>query len=151
MSHVVTVDIQVKNLTALRRACKRLGLDFHEGKKTFKWYGRWMNDYHAPQAAATQGFDPKEFGKCEHAMSVSGNANAYEAGIVKHPSGEGYALMWDFFGGQGKALQDVIGADGGKLKQAYAAEVTKMQAEQYGRSYSEQTLKDGSLKLTIQT
>lgn len=73
MSHVVTVDVRVRNLKALAAACERLGLELLRDKKTFRWFGKWVNDYHDANAAVNNGINPKDFGKCEHAIAVKGN------------------------------------------------------------------------------
>ena len=38
MSHISKIEIQIQSLNALREACKRLGLEFIENQKEFRWY-----------------------------------------------------------------------------------------------------------------
>jgi len=45
MSHVTTVKVEIKDLAALREACESIGLEFREGQKKYKWYGRFVGDY----------------------------------------------------------------------------------------------------------
>lgn len=45
MSHVVKIDVEIKNIKALKKACENLGLQFNEGQKEYKWYGRHVGDY----------------------------------------------------------------------------------------------------------
>lgn len=134
MSHVVTFKLQVKDLDALERACGRLGLELIRGKKTFKWYGRWVNDYHATDAAYQQGIKTSDYGKCEHAIAVKGNSGAYEIGVMQDKDG-GYRLVWDFFGG-GYGLCEKIsytaGKDAQKLEDWYQAEVTAQHLAEQG-------------------
>ena len=144
MSHVAKVEIQIKNLEMLKAACKALGLSFHEGQTTYKWYGRWMNDYHAQEAAVSQGFDPKQFGKCEHAISAPGAQ--YEVGVVKHPSGVGFTLLYDNWR-EGMGLEAVIGKGAVKLKQAYGVQVATQQARRQGFRVQQQTTQDGKVRL----
>lgn len=123
MSHVATVEVQIKDLAALKKACERLGLEFKENCKTYKWYGRFMNDYAGSNAAFKHGLKPEDYGKCEHAVAIPGDPTAYECGVVKRPDGNGYTLIWDFYGCNGQRLLKRIGKDGKKLRQAYTGEV----------------------------
>ena len=129
MSHVVAVNIQVKDLDCLEKACKTLGLQLNRGQKTHKWYGRWVGDYHQDDAAYKNGVDPKTFGQCEHAISIPGNKAAYEIGVIPVKDKPGtYNLLWDFWNG-GNGLQELVGRDTGLLKQQYAKEVAKKQLQ----------------------
>lgn len=129
MSHVVTVETIVTDLECLEKACADVGLVLRRGKKTFKWYGRWVRDYHASDAAYKAGIDPKTYGKCEHAIEVPDNANAYGVGLVPVDGGKGWRLVWDFYaGGLGlceKLSNDKNGQDAGKLLHAYATRVVQ--------------------------
>ena len=153
MSHVATVQVEIKDLDCLEAAAKRCGLVFKRDQKEFKWYGRWMNDYAEDDAAyKALGIDPKDYGKCIHAIGIEGDKSAYEIGIVNNPKG-GYALLWDFYAG-GHGLMKHVHADSektrsgiGKLQQAYAIEVAKKNARKQGFSVSEKQQKDGSIKL----
>lgn len=153
MSHIASVQVEIKDLECLAKAAARCGLEFKNGQKTFKWYGVWVIDYSQDDAAyKLLGIDPKDYGKCEHALSVVGNDKAYEIGVIKHPKG-GYALLWDFYAG-GHGLMAKVSADTdkqrksvGKLQQAYAAEVAKKAAKKQGFSVSEKVQQDGSIKL----
>lgn len=137
MSHITTIDLQVKDLDALAKACGRLGLELVLGQKTFKWYGRFVGD-------TTPNLSPEEikaFGKCDHAIRVKDNANAYEIGVVKRADGKGYALQWDSwqggFGMHAKAGYGDMGLRGkdaniNKLRDWYAAEVARKQMSKQG-------------------
>lgn len=131
MSHVATVKLKVKSLPALRAACKALRLEFREGQQTYKWYGRWMNDYHGDDAAYQQGLKPEDYGKCLHALRMIDHADGYEVGVVADPSGEpgSYVLVWDFWD---KRLLDAIGRNGELLKRAYAEAAVREYAAKRG-------------------
>lgn len=137
MSHVTTIDLLIKDLDALEKACAPLGLELRRGQKTFRWYGKWMNDYGAEDAAYKHGIAAKDYGKCDHAIAVKGNNHAYEIGLIKREDGKGYSLAWDFFaGGYGlceKVSYSGAGAkDADKLKDWYAAEVAAKQMRLQG-------------------
>ena len=139
MSHVAAVELEIDDLASLREAAKALGLEFVTDQKSFKWFGRFMNDYNGANAAHLSGIDPKEYGKCLHAIRIPGNDRAYEIGVIKSPTGKGYTLVWDFWM-RGYGLQDVIGKDGGLLKQSYA--VMRAKKEMLRKGYRATTTKD---------
>lgn len=152
MSHVATVELEFKDLECLKAAAVRCGLEFREGQKTFKWYGRFMNDYHGDDAAVTRGYDPKDFGKCEHAIGVPGKSSAYEIGLVRSNSGDGWALLFDYWSG-GHGLMEKVSSDQdkgrkgiGKLAQAYAVEVAKKKLKKKGLVVTEKVV-DGKIRL----
>lgn len=150
MSHVSALKVRVKNLDALRQAASELGLEFVEGQKTFKWYGRWMNDWHGESAAYRQGIEPSKYGTCDHAIRIPGAAaSAYEIGVVAVGDGT-YVLCWDNWQG-GFGLADRIGASGEKLAQTYIKNVIIRKAEQKGYKITNvEILEKGQLKVHMQ-
>lgn len=144
MSHIATIQVEIRDLDCLRAAAKRLGLEWREGQQKYRWYGRSVGDYPLPT-----GFAAEDLGKCQHAIGVPGKADAYEVGVVARRDGKpGYTLLWDFWSG-GHGLQDAVGQDGRKLIQAYAVEVARKQARLGGFVVSEQARADGSIKLVL--
>ncbi len=142
MSHVATVDVHITDLAALKAACRSLGLEFHEGKQTFRWYGRMVGDYPLPP-----GFTPSDMGSCDHAIAVKNNPSAYEVGVVKRRDGKpGYLLMYDFWC-DGFGLEDAIGKGACKLRQQYAAHMAATQARRQGYRVQQSLQQDGSLRL----
>lgn len=132
----------------MKAACKRLGLELVEGQKTYRWWGRSEGDYPLPE-----GFTAQDLGHCEHAIRVPlshpSGRNAYEVGVVKRRDGKpGYQLMWDFFAG-GYGLQEFVGEDCKKLRQAYATEAAKAQARKMGYRVTEKLQANGSIKLVL--
>ena len=145
MSHITKINLLVKDLDAMEKACSRLGLELVRDKKTFKWFGRFVGD--SPGIA---GMDAKDYGKCEHAIRVKGNANAYEIGLVKRVDGKGYDLHWDSWC-RGYGLLDKVcytqqqtGAE--KLKDWYAAEVARKQMSKQGFRV-QMTQQDGKVQV----
>ena len=110
MSHVSKIEMEIQSLHDLKLACKDMGLTFVKNQKTYAWYGRWVGDYPLPEGKTVE-----DLGKCDHAIQVPGCE--YEIGVIKKPEG-GYELVWDFWRSGG--LENVLGKDAGKLKQAYA-------------------------------
>lgn len=117
MSHVEASKAKPTDLDILREATALFPqLHWKENQKTYEWYRQWMNDYHGEHAAYKQGIDPKDYGKCEHAISVDGSA--YEIGVCKRKDGQGYSLVWDFYG-TGRNINKVIGDGAEKLMVEY--------------------------------
>ncbi len=132
MSHVVDLNIEIKDLDSLKKACEDLNLEFVEGQTTYKWFGSYMGDSPLPE-----GFTAQELGKCEHAIRVPGNSKSYEIGIVKRKDGRGYTALWDFWqGGYGlkEKIHDTQGIpnNGDRLMQSYSTQVSIKQVKKKG-------------------
>lgn len=121
MSHVTTIDLFITDLDSLEKACDRLGLELIRGQKTFRSYQLGL--------------------KCEHLIRVKGNTVAYQMGLVKRADGKaGYSLSWDHT--MARELVEKVTYDGkisygksgnaDKLKDWYAAEVTRKQMKRQG-------------------
>ena len=138
MSHLAKIEIEIKDLSALKAACVRLGLEFVCDQKTYAWYGQHVGDYPIPE-----GFTVDDMGKCDHAIRVPGAK--YEIGVVKRD--KQWLMMWDFWGSGG--LERVLGRGAGKLKQAYAASKVVMEARRKGYLVNEQVTKNGGIRITL--
>ena len=126
MSHVAKIEIEIKDLSALKAACVRLGLEFVCDQQEFVYFGG-------------------NKGKCGHVIKVPGAH--YEIGVARKAGGSGFELLWDpYFAG---GLQKVLGAGAGKLKQAYAACKTVMEARRKGYLVNEQVTKNGGIRITL--
>lgn len=143
MSHVVKLDVEIKDLVALKAAAKLIGMEFMEGQKTYRWWGHSVGDYPLPE-----GFTAKDLGKCDHALSIPNNNTAYEVGVVQRRDGKpGYHLLWDFYGG-GKGLVEKVGKDGNKLKQSYAEIVAANALKKKGFKVQRKVNDQGKVVLT---
>jgi hypothetical protein len=151
MSHVVSMTFPIDDLDCLDKACEKLGLELKRDQKTFKWYGRWVNDYNAGNAAYRQGIDTKDYGKCAHAIGVKGNSKAYEIGLVPRTDGKpGYQMAYDFFSG-GFGLMEKVGKDASKLCQEYSVQQNLKRGsylQQQGFAMTQQTDSQGRVHLT---
>lgn len=127
MSHIAEIELQIKDLQALKEAAKALGLELREGQETYRWYGRSVGDYPLPA-----GFTKEDLGKCEHALSIPGSPYAYEIGVVARKDGKpGYTLLWDFWQG-GYGLEEKVGRNAIDLQREYAFAVSKAAARKKG-------------------
>lgn len=140
MSHVAKVDIEVKDLAALKNACSALGLELVEGQKQYRWFGRSVGDYPLPA-----GFTKDDLGKCDHAIRIPGNARAYEIGVVARKDGKaGFHLLWDsWLGGYG--MQNRVGQGCKTLKQHYGVQVAIRQVQKQGYRARVEMKGDGSM------
>lgn len=145
MSHVVAIDVELRDLDAIKLAAKRLGLVFVENQKTYRWWGTSVGDYPLPK-----GMTAADLGKCEHAITLAADhpqaQHAYEIGVVKRKDGQGWTLVYDFFG-PGHALKQVIGEDLGPFKQAYGVEVARKELEMDGWMVNEVLSENGDIEL----
>lgn len=144
MSHIAEIELEVRDIEALKSAARKLGAEWRENQTSFRWYGRFMNDSQVPA-----GFSPEDYGKCLHAIGVPGNGQAYEIGVVRNPNGRGYSLLYDAWQG-GHGLEAVVGKGASLLKQRYAAEVAIRQARRQGFRVSEKMQADGKIRLVCQ-
>lgn len=148
MSHIATVDLEIKDLSALAEAARRLGLEFVQNQRTYRWFGTHVGDYPLPP-----GFKKEELGHCLHALRIPldqpGADVAYEIGVVARRDGKpGYAILWDFYG-CGFGLQDKVGKDCNALKQSYAVVVAERAAAKQGFRVTHQAQADGSVVLRL--
>lgn len=154
MSHVATVNVEIKDLDALALAAARCGLELVLGQTTYRWYG--MDAGNMGLTAEQQefvrlGLTP---GVCEHALRVADpkarkGYGAYEIGVVRHPETGKLTLMWDDLCGR---LGRCVRAEGersgmGKLLQMYAVEAAKRSMARQGINCREVSLPNGSIKL----
>jgi hypothetical protein len=152
MSHVVAY----KNIVypesciqdgTLARALDELGMELIVGKKTFNWYGRWLDDYQREDAAFRQGVDPSQYGKCEHAIRIKGaRPTDYEIGLVRTADGTGFIPVLDFFG-SGNKLREFVGDKGQHLGTAYNKAAIYQEAQVNGYAMTEETLDSGKIRL----
>ena len=135
MSHVATVELEVRDLDALAEAAKRCGLELVRDQKTYRWYGGQQNP-------------------CDHTIRIPDaregkRLGAYEVGVIRRTDGRpGYVLEYDPWAG-GKGLEELTGPKCGRLKQAYGVAVATQQARRQGFAVREQPLPNGSVKLLL--
>lgn len=146
MSHVVSIKTELKDIAAVKAACAELGLTFRENQKTIRWFGKWVNDYDAEDAAYKLGITTDQYGKCDHAIEVPG-CN-YDIGLIHNPATNGYKLYFDFYG-EGRKIQHALGDNGQKLLQYYAVHKTTIEARRKGWIVQRKTATNGTVQLTV--
>ncbi len=133
MSHVAAVKAYVTDLDACAAACEENGLELVRGQKTYRWFGRWVNDYRGGVAAVDNGHDPKTFGHCEHAIRVkNGQGHEYEIGLVRRlDGGPGWELVYDNWCG-GNGLEAKAGTGLVDLKRSISTQVATRHLQRQG-------------------
>lgn len=117
MSHIVQIQTQVRDVTAVDAACRRLGL--------------------SPPVQRTA----KLFSSTATGLTVQLPGWTYPV-VLDVATGD---VKFDNFNGRWGQQQELD-----RFLQAYACEKAKIEARKKGHTVSEQTLADGSIKLTIQ-
>lgn len=118
MSHVVSIQTEVRDVAAVCAACRRLQLP-------------------APQEGATQLFSEEVNG-----LAVQLPGWKYPV-VCETTTGK---VHYDTFEGRWGDQREID-----RLLQAYAVEKAALESRRRGYDVTEQTLQDGSIKLTIQT
>lgn len=138
MSHVSHIKLKIFDLSAIKRACQRLGFQFVENQKTYEWYGRLVEPEKYP---LPEGLTENDLGHCDHAIKVPDAR--YEIGVLRRNGN--YMLLCDFWDTH---LKRAIGENGGLLKQAYGVEVIREAVRKKRYSYAEKQVNSG-IELTI--
>ena len=157
MSHVATIEVDIKDLQALKAACEELGLEFREGQKAYRCWGtnKTLSDLERYQrisgkALMPEGWTLSEMGQCEHAITLKGGMAQYEIGLATRRDGKaGYQLLCDLSGA--RWVTDMLGEKFEKLRQGYAVEVAVRAAKRAGfRVVKKVVRSDGSVAITTQ-
>lgn len=125
MSHVTKCDFSIlsTDLDAVEQGCHDLGtVELVRNQTTHRWYGRFVNDSDSGRRYA-QEVDPSKWGRCEHAIRVIGDPNAYEIGLVRNAEGN-FDLVFDSWG-PGQAIVNACGEDLWKLRQNISAAIVE--------------------------
>ncbi len=134
MSHISTVQVQIKNLRALATAARKMGCEFMRDQKTFKMWGGWQGKTKPVS--------------CDHAIALK-NAprDAYEVGVIRN--GKGWELQLDNFDSK---LTDRVGRDCAKLTQEYAVAMVEQEAAELvaqGWVLDRVDLPNGDVQITL--
>ncbi len=148
MSHIATIKTEIKDLEALKLACRELGLTFLENQKTCKFY-------------PVQNKPPLH--PCDHAIAMPTHADKtmdMELGLVKTPTGYNIAaddlmlLSENCPDGQFWAKHifgtevNPLGKKYGKLLQAYGVNKAILEARRKGYTATRKHV-NGSIQVCI--
>jgi hypothetical protein len=135
MSHITTIDIEIKDLTALDAACAELGGKLIRNKTSYNWYGTTP-------------------AKCDHAIQIPGVH--YEVGVSAHPDKpKTYRLQFDPYGSgggntrhDGRIVEQKFGTGLTKLRQLYGVHTATLAAKKKGYLVTRKQVGD-KIKLQI--
>jgi hypothetical protein len=122
MSHFTTVQTQIRDVTALRNACQELGVELAEN-------------------AEARGYGSNKR-KGDLVIKLKG---PYDIAGTRQADGS-YELITDWWG---KHVEREVGKGYGKLLQLYGVYKAQAEAKRKGFTTRRQSLKDGSIKITI--
>ena len=122
MSHFATITTQIKDHTALREACRELGVEI-------------------TQNAVARGYGSNSH-KGEYVIRLKG---PYDIAVNRQQDGT-FGLTTDWWDGH---VEKEVGANYGKLLQLYGVHKARIEAQRKGYTVRRQTLADGAIKLVI--
>jgi len=122
MSHFTTIETQVRDIPALREACRELGLSVLENN-------------------LARGYSSNTL-RGDYVIRLKG---PYDVALNRQPDGS-YGLTTDWWGGH---VERELGTGFGKLLQLYGVYRAQQEARRKGYTTRRQQLGDGSIKLTI--
>ena len=122
MSHFTTIQTQIKDIDALREACRELGLELLQDAEA-RGYG----------SAHQRG---------QFVLRLKG---PYDVALNRQTDGT-YGLSTDWWDGH---VEKEVGSNYGRLLQLYAVHKTVREARKRGLSLQRTQRTDGSIKLTI--
>jgi len=122
MSHFTTIDVQIKDIAALRHACQEMALVLADNCEA--------RGYAENKVAA------------DHVIKLNG---PYDVAVQRQPNGA-YTLVADLWCGH---VENELGKDFGRIKQLYGVHKATLEARQRGLHVRRHQHKDGKIRLTI--
>lgn len=149
MSHFTTIDIQIRDIGALRKACVEMGVPLEENSVARGY--QFVSESAAQSHARMTGYD----------ITTDGNGNVQIRGnyVIRLPGQFDIALQSDGHGGfnvladkSGRCRAEIfrsVGADFGRLKQLYGVHKAISEASKAGLRAMRSIQSDGSIRLTL--
>lgn len=122
MSHFTTIETQIRDIAALREACRELGVELLENAEA-RGYGN--NKQHGDYVIKLKG---------PYDIAVNRQADST------------YGLSTDWWE---RHVEREVGTNYGRLLQLYGVHKARIEAQRKGYSVRRQKLGDGAIKLTI--
>ncbi len=122
MSHFVSIETEIRDIDALRRACKELRVELLENDKARGYASRTM--------------------KADYVIRLKG---PYDVALNRGENGT-YKLSTDWWRGH---VEKQVGKNYGRLLQLYVVHKTRAEAHRKGHTCSRHRLNDGSIRLSI--
>ena len=122
MSHFTTIQTQIRDIAALRAACRELGFTVQEN-------------------AVARGYGENRH-KGEYVIRLKG---PYDIALNRQQDGT-FGLTTDWWDGH---VEKEVGTNYGRLLQLYGVHKARIEAQRKGYTVRRQSLADGSIKLVI--
>jgi len=122
MSHFTTIETEVRDIEALRSACRELGLEVLENAEA---RGFLNNQQHGDYVIRLQG--------------------PYDIAVLRQAEGR-FTLATDWWDGH---VEQEVGKDYGRLLQLYGVHKATREARRKGYTVRRRHLKNGSIQLSI--
>ena len=122
MSHFTSIETQIRDVAALREACRELGVDLIEN-------------------AVARGYGSNTH-KGDYVIRLKG---PYDIAVNRQPQGT-LGLTCDWYDGH---VEKEVGTNYGRLLQLYGVHKARIEAQKKGYTVRRQTLGDGAIKLVI--
>lgn len=146
MSHVINIELEIKDLDALEAACKALGLTYERETTKWRWYGKWMNDYSGKNAAYKNKIDTNRYGTADAGVIKVPGAT-YDIGVYKVENG--YALVYDNWQ-HGQGIETTLGVGTPDLNKQYGAQVALKRLRKMGfRATAKEIRSAGRLDIKV--
>jgi hypothetical protein len=123
MSHFTTIETQVRDIEALRRACEELDVSLHQNTEA---RGYASNARHGDYVIRLKG--------------------PYDIAVNRQQESPNYQLETDWWEGH---VEKEVGANFGRLLQLYGVHKTIREARHRGRTVKRKHQQDGTIALTI--
>ncbi|OGV64620.1 MAG: hypothetical protein A3K19_29785 [Lentisphaerae bacterium RIFOXYB12_FULL_65_16] len=121
MSHFTTIEVQIKDVAALRAACAELGLELREN-------------------AVARGYGSSRV-RGDYVIRLKG---PYDVALTRQPHGFGLAAdLWDGH------VERELGPGLGRLKQLYGVHKATAEARRKGLTVRRQALANGGIRLAL--
>ena len=124
MSHFTKIETEIRDLEALRAACKELGLELAEN-------------------AVARGYATHKI----HGQQVIRLKGPYDIALNREANGA-FAIQADLWQGY---VENEVGKNFGKLKQLYGVHKTIREAQRKGHLVNRQNLRGGKIRLSLQS
>lgn len=154
MSNIADIKTEIKDLEALKAACKEQGWTFHENQKTYAWWGsHHPNDTMTLKARANppEGLTADDLGKCDHAISIPDlpEWQGFKLQVGLRKTATGYRVVCDDMLTSDKFGVSAIGINAGKLLQTYAIHKATIEARKRGYMVQRVPGQNGKVHLQI--
>ena len=122
MSHFTKINVEIRDVEALKSACRELGLTVEQNAQARGYYRNTI--------------------KGDHVIRLNG---PYDVALQRRPEG-GYEMQADLWQGH---VERELGRDFGRLRQLYGTHKAMREARRKGMTVRRRNLPNGNIRLNI--